>query len=264
MLTKEALQHIETRAVAAEVHTIDKNKLMVVPTDCKLESLEKYLDAPLRIARNAVLLSSESFCTYVNRFKNDGTTVYLNASRGQFVAVIDHPADAITPAWERHTAKFAPVESAEWRAWCNIDGKKLTQTELAHFVELVLDTFDKPEPADMLKAATEFQSVETMSYGSAQNLDNGEVKFNFQRERTNASVTFPHRVRVALPIHENEDPTTFEARVRYKVDSNGVLSFTISFVTLPNVMKRDALLAIAKDIAEDIDGVHIYEGEASA
>lgn len=233
--------------------------LVAVPADAKLVSLEEFQWQPNAIKQSARLFSCASFCEYLNRFKSDESTVYLNVDQAEFTAVLDHHG-AEQPEWGRHRAKFAPKQSLEWKAWRGIHKTSLTQLDFAQFIEERIDDIREPEPNTVLQAALDFQSNEKLALGSHQNLDDGSVKFTFTKDNASKNVVFPHRIKIAIPLHENEALETLECRVRYRVDGNGALAFTFSFVKNPDSLIRTALLALADTIRTETEDLHHYEG----
>lgn len=235
------------------------SNVVAVAEGSTLESLESYQIQPNRINHVARLNSCDSFCQYVNRFKEPSTSIYLNVNEGVFMAVLDH-YDAGEPDWAHHQAVFKPKRSIEWQNWMGILDRKLTQIELAEFIERVLDDIQEPMPNEMLQAALQFEANESMVLASDTNLDNGATRFVFSKDNKTAAVEFPHRIRIAIPLHEAEAAYDIEARIRYKTSNEGGLSFTISFAQDPRRIEREALLDLSKQITKYCDDLHLYEG----
>ena len=266
MIDKDALAYLQANLVGHRHLVTNDNiasSLVELAGNSKIESLEQFQDAPNRIKQKAKLFSCESFCSYVNRFRDEATTVYLNVDAGRFAAVLDHhdsDAGNQLPAWCDHRAIYEPKQSLEWGAWTGIHKRPMSQTELAMFIEEQLDSIAKPEPNEMLKAALDFQSNESLVLGSTTNLDDGSTRFSFTKDNVTKNVTFPHRVQIWIPLHENEARNLLDLRVRYRTNSDGVLTFIVSFVKDPNVIQRDALLALQRKIEELVSDVSQYEG----
>lgn len=261
MFTEEALKFLATNLKShAPIESTDaESQLLALPPGASIASLENYQASPNRIHSSVTLKSCRSFNDYVNRFKSDSTSIYLDVDGGSFTAIIDHH-DKDAPAWCSHRAKFAPKLSREWRTWKLVNGEKLSQLQLAHFIEENLDDIVTPEPNEMLAAALEFESNEKLAFGSAINLDDGSTKFTFQKDNAVKSVKFPHRITISIPLHENENCETLDARVRYRTNSDGVLVFTISLVRDPDKIVRYALNDIAEKIRAGTVDLHQYEG----
>lgn len=161
-------------------------------------------------------------------------------------------------------AQFAPKQSREWRAWVKVHDQWQNQLAFALLIEQMLDTIAEPEPNLVLKAALDFQANENLALGSAHNLDDGTTRFTFVKDNVNKAVTFPHRITLVLPIHENEETALFEARIRYKADGNGALAFKFSFVKDPGTIERDAMLRLAEKTKAETKGLAHYEGSLAA
>ena len=245
--------------VQLEKDTTDtESSVVCVPNSHGLHSLEQYQPAPNRIKAKPALASCESFCEYVNRFKNEETTVYLDMHKGMFRAALDHYGTE--PSWVDHTASFEPLTSLQWQAWTRIHKQAHPQVNFAEFIEENLDDIVEPPANEVLKAALQFQSKENVTLDTAQNLDSGAVKFNFVKDSISSTVTFPHRIKVLIPVFENEPPKELEARIRYRVSTEGALSFTFSFVRNPQMVHRKALEDIADNINKNVADAKIYQG----
>lgn len=260
-MEREALQFLKDNLEQFKflVAEDSASELVALSVNTKIESLEQYQEKPNRIKRQVKMLSCDSFTNYINRFKNAETSVYLDVDQGKFGAMLDHYGTD-SPSWCDHAVGFEPKLSLEWAAWCNINDQKLSQLDLAHFIEGNLNDIVKPEPNVMLKAALKFQSNENLAFSSAMNLDDGSVKFNFTKDNVSKSLTFPHRIMIRIPVHENQDQLELELRVRYKTSTEGVLSFKMSLVESPRKIERDALLTLAEIISSNTEDLRQYEG----
>ena len=235
------------------------SELMLRHQNYTLEDLERFQERPNRIKQKQELLSCDSFCEYVNAFKNDNTVVYLDLGSGAFKAVIDHYGKD-DPSWQSHTATFEPTESLQWKAWRGIHKKAKGQIEFAEFIEDSADDIQIPEPNGVLKAAIEFQDTAKLAMTSVQNLDNGAFNFRFTKENVAREVAFPHRITIGIPVYENEPIRQIEARIRYRASPEGVLSFTLSFVTDPDIILRKEIEKLAEKIKQELSGVSLYVG----
>src|SRR5690606_40011017 len=57
---------------------------------------------------------------YVNRFKTDETSIFIDVENRRFRAVLDHHGRSDgqdKPTWRDHTASFTPKQSREWTTW---------------------------------------------------------------------------------------------------------------------------------------------------
>lgn len=257
---KDALQYLlDTYRPFFEVNDVDR-KVLAVGKEVSLLDLEQFQNSPYRIRSTVALASSDSFCEYVNRFKREQSSIYIDVATGEFKAVLDHHGPG-EPHWCNHVAMFAPAQSREWAAWHKAHDEWQSQIDFAEMIEFLLDTVYQPEPANVLKAALEFQANEALVVASTQNLDDGTVKFTFSKDTASKAVTFPHRITLCLSVFENEKSDLFEARIRYRVSNEGVLRFKFSFVKNPGIIRRDALLELAEKTKNATEGLAHYEGQ---
>ncbi len=129
------------------------------------------------------------------------------------------------------------------------------------FIEENLDAITTPEPNTMLKAALDFQSNENLTLKSATNLNDGSSRFTFTKDNASQTVEFPHRIKLTIPLHSNEEARELEGRIRYRTNSDGVLVFTFSFVQNPETIQRDAMLRLAETIRAETKDIYQYEGQ---
>jgi uncharacterized protein YfdQ (DUF2303 family) len=233
--------------------------LVVITQTSKIVSLEEFQEQPNQIKQSPSLFSCASFCQYINRFAAEDSTVYLDVDKGRFTAVLDHHGSD-EPRWCRHKATFAPKQSLEWTSWRGVHKKPQSQLDLAQFIEERIDDISSPEPNKVLQAALDFQANEKLALGSHQNLDSGTLRFTFTKDNAARNVDFPHRIKIAIPLHENEERQELEVRIRYRVDGNGALAFTVSFVKNPDALMRAALVKLASTIRQGTGDLAHYEG----
>ncbi len=265
-MERDALQWIKDHTQPyLEIPDVDSvSQLIARPVEVRIESLEQFQATPNRIKQNVRLDSVLSFSRYVNRFKNEDTTIYMRTSDdggvGGFEAVLDHhgPSD---PQWTSHTAVFIPKQSVEWLAWTHAHGLKMSQTVLAEFIETNLNDIVKPEPNVMLQAALAFDATESLQLASSINLDDGSTKFHFTKANVTKDVIFPHRITIKIPVYENQDAVKLDVRIRYRTTSDGDLSFKIFMVENHSRIERDLLVKMSTDIRGLLgaDAI-VYEG----
>ena len=261
MFSKEALQHLTDHSTPfVDVSAKDsKSQLLAHPSSVSISSLERFQPRPNRISQALSLASVASFCEYIERFGCGDTSIFLDVERGHFHAALDYHGQG-APRWVQHKAVFNPQVSLQWRKWYGIHNNPINQVALAHFIEANINDIVEPEPGQVLLAALDFQANEKLALGSSMSLDDGSVKFSFTKDNVVKNVTFPHRIRIEIPIYENEGKTSLEVRIRYKLDGDGALVFIVSLVRDPLSILRAELLDIAQIIREDCAGKHVYEG----
>ena len=260
-MEKEALDLIAQLASRGTIN-IDDATLALIPSNMELKDLEPFSERPREIRQTAVMQDVNSLVAYTERFAGEESSLYLNMGQGVFTVWLDHPGNG-DPRWRKHKATYTPQRSLEWTAWHEMNRKRLGQVELAEFLEERIGDIVVPEPNLVLQAALEFEEAVNFVVGSTHNLDNGNVQFQFTKDNAaGRKVEFPHRLALSIPVHENEPSRTVEIRLRYRVSSEGGLSFVLSFVEKPEAILKDALEELSLDIARRLEKTvaHTYTG----
>jgi uncharacterized protein YfdQ (DUF2303 family) len=247
------------------------SQLAILWRHASIESLERFQSQPNRIEAEVQLNSVASFCEYVNRFANPASSIYLDVygdinQRGKivapsFVGVIDHP-DKDTPAWGGFSAVYEPRLSMEWKAWRDLHGAgAVDQVRLVEFLEDHANDILEPTPASVLTAASQFEAVETHRYTSHRNLDNGNVQITYNKGTDTATVTFPHRLTLSIPVVEGGGPRRIDCRLRYRT-AEGAIRFLVQLAEDPDRLERDTYRAEAEAVRKLCAGLKLYEGVA--
>lgn len=139
MFTTETTTPTETAALAAialatetKILPLEKIPVLVHPPTGSIQSLEQFLDRPVRQKTTAELRTVESFIAYANRFKQAGSTIYRNGL--QFNLHVDHREPDQT-VWSDHKAVLSIAYSEELTRWKQLDGKNLSQEDFAELLE---------------------------------------------------------------------------------------------------------------------------------
>jgi uncharacterized protein YfdQ (DUF2303 family) len=253
------------------------SQLAILWRQASIDSLERFQERPNRIQAEVRLTSVASFCEFVNRFGNAATSIYLDVygserpdhgrDRGnlpvppRFVGVIDHP-DKDKPAWGGFSAVYEPRLSMEWKAWRDLHGAgAVDQVRLVEFLEDHANDILEPTPASVLTAASQFEAVETHRYTSHRNLDNGNVQITYNKGTDTATVTFPHRLTLSIPVVEGGDPRRIDCRLRYRT-AEGAIRFLVQLAEDPDRVERDTYRVEAEAVRKLCAGLKLYEGVA--
>ncbi|WP_373753620.1 DUF2303 family protein [Neisseria weixii] len=128
-------QTIADIAVAAtEVRTINGLPFVVLADGQSVKSLEPLLLQPMRKKGNVTLQDQAGFIKFFKRHQNPQSNIYADREKGSFRAIFNDDT-ALEIGWKDHTAEYAILESNAWREWQKNDGRKMSQTEFAQFIE---------------------------------------------------------------------------------------------------------------------------------
>lgn len=151
------------------------------------------------------------------------------------------------PGWGDHTTTLQLRHTPDWKDWLQRDGRLMTQTDFAEFIEDHLPNFVTPSGADMLELAQTFQATTRVDFDSSQRLKSGETQVTY-KEDTNAtagkkgSIAIPDTFTIGLQVYERGDAYRVDARFRYRLNG-GQLALGYK-LTRP----RDVLLAAFDDV----------------
>jgi uncharacterized protein YfdQ (DUF2303 family) len=253
----------------------------VLPVGMRMESvkalLDEYRTQPERRTGTAHLYDLASFIAHVNRHKDEHSVVFVRPHETEpgFTAVLDYnragPPTPDAPRFGTHRSAYKPIIHEVWRAWNNIDGKVLSQAELAAFLERrILDVVTPPveatsaqnalilalggragDGATMLQTARGLRVRESSEVVNAQNLDTGEVELVFRTALSGVDgqpLRVPTCFCLHAPVFEGGQAYALWIRIAFRKEE-GRLLWTLSRYR-PDLIVRDALDGMIKDVAE--------------
>lgn len=226
------------------------NDLVIVPDNCRIDSLEKFANKPLRTRKSVDVSSEKSFVDYVNHFKKDGSVVYFSTSAYSMQCVIDHFTPD-KPSWCDHSVNYCCEKSDEWQKWSLNDKRKMNQSTFADFLEDSVKDIVDPSGSVLLEIATKFRVIKKAVFGSAKNLATGEFQFQYSEENQKGTIEIPTKFTIGIPAFENGDGYSIEARLKYRL-SEGHLSFWYELINPKDVIK-DAFDTIKGRVDESVN-----------
>lgn len=281
------LENIETNAVTAAVLAACNQPTrlvgngipaVILPSDFSVENLEHTLAAPTRKRGTANLLDSASFVAVVNDQKNDDTRLFSTTNPPTFTAVFNHHAQEA--GWGDHRATYNAPLSVEWKTWTGVDGDKMTQTEMAQFLEANLVDVrcfapvpasdgkpahpGSPDGTTLLEICRTLEATKKVDFKSSVRLSDGTTQFTYNEEVQGSAqqgqLTIPEQFTVGIPVFENGAPYRVDVRLRYRIDS-GRLVFWMELVRTHKVMEH-AVDELRTNIAKET-GLQILNGTPS-
>lgn len=205
------------------------------PAKFELISMEQHLPAPLRKKGTVKLHELASFIDVVKKQGSlTSTNIYLDVdysqSRIQATAVFnDHSDNANDAGWRDHRAMFFPRFSEEWNRWINTSGKQMAQVELAHFLERNIadiagsEGSKLPSGSEVLTFVSKLEETRKVKYGSAVNLQNGMVQFEFVEDGdSNAKGKLDMFREFAIGVRPFQHGEAYQVKafLRYRIDRN--------------------------------------------
>lgn len=188
------------------------------------------LDAsiPARKRGQYTLTTAEDLIDYLAKHgQSHVTELWGNDKTGTVRAVINAHQTTL-PGHEDHTATLHLPFTKDYTDWVKTDGKLISQTEFAEFIEDHLPNFTTPAAADMLELAQTFQATTKGTFESSHRVKTGETNLAFTNEHTatagkKGTLTIPDTFAIAVRVYERADAYRITARFRYRITERGLL-----------------------------------------
>lgn len=179
-------------------------------------------DHPKALVR---LRDAPSFIGYVNDHKFSDSRIFASLEPARFLAVIDEfaadPELSVNEqaAWREFRVDFTVPPSREWLLWNKANRQHMSQLGFAEFLEDNLPDVMTPDGATLLEMANNFEAAQTGSFVATQRLQDGSHNLQWRADNNAAgTVRLPQQITLLIPVFENDQPATLDARLRYRIN----------------------------------------------
>ena len=250
--------------------------VLLAPVGFAALNLEKMLAAPTRKRGTTVLNDAESFISVVNDQKNEATRLYSTINPPTFAAVFNHVA--AEAGWGDHIASYNAPLAPEWKTWTGIDGKSMSQVDVAQFLEanLIDVTFiaptdpaedgtlgekGSPDGATLLELCRTLEAKKKVDFKSSVRLGDGSTQFTYnedvQGSAVNGTMDIPEQFSIGVPVFENGEKWRVDVRFRYRIN-DGKLSIWFELVR-PHKVIETAVKELRESIGKET-GLTVLNG----
>lgn len=220
--------------------------------------LQKYQPYDRRKKGNITFVDPGSFVVYAKKHSNPDETVIL-ADENHVIAVFNHhdgPNGSPAGGWGDFTAQLRLVETPEWKAWTENEGKWLSQEQLGDFLELHATEITQPDAASVIESVMNVRAHLTASFRSGRSLRNGSIQVEYVEELNGqggaGEILIPSQLTIVLRRWQgNFDPVTITAFVRFQI-RDGKIAFHYRFPADVAQAARDAWRAIVGGVETDL------------
>lgn len=246
--TTDAAALIAAGASIGQVREVKGCKpFVVVPEGAKIETIDERT-LPQRPRGTVKLRDAASFIAYFLDHRVDRSRIYATLEPAAFLAVFDDFDTRSGPSgpdvdeqadWREFRASFAVPASREWRTWTGQDRKAMSQVDFAEFLLDNLPDVVKPDGSTLYDAALSFEASQTGNFKSAVRLQDGSHQLQWVSDTQaggNGTIKLPEIIELSIPVFENEQPVTVQARLRYRV-KDGKLSIWFELVRAHKVLE---------------------------
>ncbi len=139
-LDKQAIEHIEANAVAAQINlntNIELLPVLALPTSVVLHSIEKYAEAPRHFKgrfTTSIVGEFTDYCNTESDSDNVKPAVFIDEDSMSATATFDFGKPG-QPQHRFHTAELALKRSADFMQILRLDDNQLTQKQFAELIE---------------------------------------------------------------------------------------------------------------------------------
>jgi uncharacterized protein YfdQ (DUF2303 family) len=249
------------------VEVSPEKRFGIIPDNMKVEDLSKFLPPPERIRQRVELLNVPSYVEYVNRFRNDESTIFANEAEAQYETVLDYHGgdDGGGRGTQDHIAVYNCPQSEQWKAWTGKHGQWFDQVSFASFLESNLREITSPPGAKFMEVALQLQIHKNAEFQSDVRLDNGQVNFRYEeniRGTTKAGdLGIPTQFTLTLPVFVDGAAHKLEARFRYRMDE-GKLMLGYQLIRHQEVWQA-AVKIVTGEIRKGAPDLKLYAGRRS-
>ncbi|WPH64066.1 DUF2303 domain-containing protein [Vibrio phage vB_VpP_1] len=173
-MTKEAIQHVQESAnIPAIMKQMDHADapLAVIPDSMSMKSLESYMENRNRFRASMATQSIDDFVAYCKKYDRENAECFVNADSMSAKTVIDL-GTVDQPLHCDHTARVQLKPTALFKAVCNIHEERLSQKQLAEFIEDYKEyivAFDKE--GEVINTELAAQGIRAMTVKSSRELN---------------------------------------------------------------------------------------------
>lgn len=227
------------------------------------EEIEKHKPMPERKRGTVLLHSVDSLLVYcADQGAADSAYIYADVDQRTLTAVFDD-FKGTDAAWRQHRALFKMEFTPEAAKWFAVNGKEMTQSEFAEFIE---DNFADLHSAaqTLLDVATTISATTSIDFGSAKRLDNGQVQLTYNemidaKAGANGTLTIPKTFALGLRLFKG-DKQGYEinCRLKYRLHASRV-SFRFE-MDRPERVIEDAFTDYVRKVSES--GYTVLAGKA--
>lgn len=234
-----------------------------LPSDTQLGD---FRDRPKLRSGVAQLKDIDSFVDHVNRFKDEGSAIFVNnhPQNPSITGVLNyHPAgetSSVKPRFGDHQSKYNFPMSTDWEIWTEASGNEMEMTEFAEFLEdRATDVIAVPDflkesfngdltgpdqdlanmlallggsvcsPEKLMSLSRDLQINEESRVIQKRDLSSGQGHIAFQTEHTDeegVKISIPSMFLIAIPVFERGTRYRITVRLRYRI-AGGKVKWTM-------------------------------------
>ena len=199
---------------------------VVIPKDAQVHDVERTLLRPVRHRGIVTLHDQQSFVSYVNTFRTDGSAIFADQTSSAVVCVLNYHNET-QPDWCDWRAVYSMPRSLEWSKWLQANSRKMAQADFARFIEENQVDIRTPAGATILEVASHLEAKKKVDFVSATRLQDGTRQFVYRETvegtTTKGGITIPEEFTIGIPVFQGGEPWAMKAFLRYRIDEGKLM-----------------------------------------
>lgn len=235
---------VKLGAVTAEVSKEKEMLYAVVPDGYKLQThdlaernermderrFEIENQRPLRNRGLIRVADVDSFTYMVGRENIQETTIVLaDMQERSFNAVINFAQDGKTAGFSDRCISLELVKTLEFQRWNEMNRRRLSQRQLADFLEENLENIADPPAAEVVEMITNLKVKRNATYHSVIDTQTGAQSISFSEdikgETVNGSMDFRSKFSVVITPFIGSSPYNIDCSMRFSTDESRLQVF---------------------------------------
>jgi len=220
---------------AGQPFDINGTPYLLVPQGCNLVAKPQHRPEPERIEQTITLHTAAAFIAYFKRFGVDNSVTIVDLEHARYTAIFDyHDMDGLdpVPAWCQHRAVYQCPQTPEWKLWLSHNGKAMTQTEFALFIEQNVDDIRTPPGAQMLEIVTTLKAKTKVEFSKAIRLADGNNELTYNevidgKAGASGQLRIPEEITLGIVPFQGGEAYAVQAKFRYRIDGSGGLQLGV-------------------------------------
>jgi uncharacterized protein YfdQ (DUF2303 family) len=221
---RELLYAVVPEGYELKTHDMSKRNEEIVKRDERIaeRKFELENERPMRNVGDVRVADVESFAYMVERENIPETTIVrADMNNRNFVAIINFAEDGKIAGFEDRTISLSLVRTLEFGRWMANNRERMTQLQLADFLEENLENIVEPPAAEMIEMISNLKVKRNAQYHSVIDTNTGAQSLSFSEtikgETVNGSMDFRSKFKIAITPYIGSKPYEIECNVRFSV-----------------------------------------------
>jgi uncharacterized protein YfdQ (DUF2303 family) len=194
--------------------------IVIVPKDCAVEGLERYIGEPIRKRGTAAFAHESGFDAYLTKHKDADCALFVDMDAQTMTAVVNYHTGTAA-RWGDHRAVFAPPKDADWLIWMAHDDKPMSQIDFTQFIEDNLPAIVEPPSAELLEMVQHLEAHTAVKFKSANRIKDGAKALVYEETVQGGvgkgQIEIPDDIKLRMPVFRWGEPVDLIAKLRYRI-----------------------------------------------